>query len=62
MPRVEPTGASHTGRPRHHWAVTARRLAIAVAALLLAVGVLVVVSWNLTDTREDVPPIELQRD
>ena len=42
--------------------MTPRRLALAVAALVLAVGVLVVVAWNLTDTRENVPPIELQRD
>ena len=42
--------------------VSPRGLAIAVAALVLAVGVLVVVAWNLADTRETVPPIELQRD
>jgi hypothetical protein len=60
MPRAVGAGASQLGRLRHHGTVTPRRLAIAVAALVLAVGVLVVIAWNLTDTREPVPPIELQ--
>lgn len=37
--------------------VTGRRLALVVAVLAIAVAIFVVAAWNLTDTRESVPPI-----
>jgi hypothetical protein len=36
-----------------------RRLTLFVVALALVVAGLVVAAWNLTDTRENVPPIEI---
>jgi hypothetical protein len=47
---------SHDGR------VTTRRLTLVVVALLVAVTGLVVAVWNLTDTQERVPPIEVRTD
>lgn len=64
-PPSNPFHGGPSSSPRlvqHLCNIHVNRLPLAVAALVLTVGALVVVAGNLTDTREDVPPIELRRD
>jgi hypothetical protein len=57
-----PAGTSEQGAVGHDDPVTTRRLTLVVLALLVAVTGLVVAVWNLTDTQERVPPIEVRTD